>query len=573
MKFKKVFFITIILLAILSFSAVSAEGNLTDNNMGANTPVSPSNENPLGTSNSNQSISSGDVVKYYKNATQYQATFYDSNGTTLAELLVPITINGTTVNGTTNQDGILTYNISFVPGEYSITVKNPITNETATNKITVLPTIIGSDIVKYFKNETQYLVTVLDDQGNPLANSTVIFTINGRNYTRTTNASGIAKMNINLVAGKHVVAAKSLRNNDTTFNFATVLPTISGNNVVKYYRNGTQYYVNVVDGQGNPLANSPVELNINGVKYKRATNENGTAKLNINLEAGKYIITAKNLANGEETSNNITVLKTINGTNVKLYYRNGTKYLVSAYDYQGNPLVNASIKLNINGVYYNRKTNENGTASLNINLDPGKFIITAENPLTGEKTSNVVEVVSRIIPKGAQPGADIALEFKNGKYTVELHEKNGTLAVNKTVTFNINGVMYTRASNSQGLASLNINLEPGDFIITANYDGCSVSNLLNVRITPSIKILTTTVKSGGNVEFRLTEKNSGLPITGNHYGIIYFNGTTYGTYPDSTGLCKIGVGLPAGNYLFYFGTIDDGRYSSIWVLNTIKVTN
>ena len=42
-------------------------------------------------------------------------------------------------------------------------------------------------------------------------------------------------------------------------------------------------------------------LNINGVFYNRTTDENGIARLNINLQAGEYIITtsynACNIAN------------------------------------------------------------------------------------------------------------------------------------------------------------------------------------------------------------------------------------------------------------------------------------
>ena len=69
-------------------------------------------------------------------------------------------------------------------------------------------------------------------------------------------------------------------------------PTVSGENITKIFRNGTQYYATFVDSEGKTLTNNTeVEFNINGVLYKRYTNENGTAQLNINLYPGKYIIT------------------------------------------------------------------------------------------------------------------------------------------------------------------------------------------------------------------------------------------------------------------------------------------
>ena len=494
MKFKNIFFITIILLAILSISAVSAADDIADDAGNDSTvdnvddvPIVDSTDNSTLEDESNESsIVSSDLTKYYKNESQYHATFFDFNGTPIVNETVPVTINGKTYNRTTDQNGTITFNINLGPGNYTLNVTNPVTSEVASNLVTVLPTLKASD-------------------------------------------------------------------------------------VVKYYKNGTQYYVNVVDGQGNPLSGANVRLNINGIFYNRTTDDKGSAKLSINLNSGKYRITAENVDNGEKTSNNITVLSTIESKDIKMYYKNGTKYSVSVVDGQGNPLSNASVKLNINGVYYNRNTDKNGTATLNINLAPGKYVITAENPVTGELASNTVEVLSTIVVKNSQSGGNISLEYKNGKYTVELHEKNGTLAANKTISFNINGVFYNRTSDDKGIASLSINLLPGNYIITGEFEGLKVSNTLKIRVTPSISVLNTTVKSGDYIKFRLTEKNTGNPITGQHYGIIGFNESYYGALPDSNGVCKIGVQLPADSYLFYFAMIDDGWYSSIMIGNTIKV--
>ena len=49
--------------------------------------------------------------------------------------------------------------------------------------------------------------------------------------------------------------------------------------------------------------------------------------------------------------------------------------------------------MNINGVFYNRTTNENGTARLNINLPPGEYILTAIDPLTGLQMSYNITVL------------------------------------------------------------------------------------------------------------------------------------------------------------------------------------
>ena len=63
--------------------------------------------------------------------------------------------------------------------------------------------LVGNDTELYFKNGTAYQVNLADDEGNPLANQKIIFTINGQNYTRTTNANGTASMSINLNSGNY----------------------------------------------------------------------------------------------------------------------------------------------------------------------------------------------------------------------------------------------------------------------------------------------------------------------------------------------------------------------------------
>ena len=58
-----------------------------------------------------------------------------------------------------------------------------------------------------------------------------------------------------------------------------VYETISGNDIVKMFRNETQFYAKFIDSSGNPLAKRAVTFNINGVFYTRNTDDSGYAKL------------------------------------------------------------------------------------------------------------------------------------------------------------------------------------------------------------------------------------------------------------------------------------------------------
>ena len=252
-------------------------------------------------------VNSTDVTKVFRNGTQYYATFVDGQGKYLANgTTVTFNINGVEYKRQINgSEGKTRLNINLPQGEYIITAINPVTNEMAANNITVLSKIAeNKDLVKYYKNDSQYVVKIIGDDGKPVGeNQTVTFNINGVMYERKTNASGHAKLSINLPPGDNVITA--MYGGCNVANNITVLPVLSAEDLTKKYGDLTPFIANLVDGQGSPLANATVKFNINGRMYERNTNGTGQAKLNINLIAGEYIITSS--YNGANIANKITI--------------------------------------------------------------------------------------------------------------------------------------------------------------------------------------------------------------------------------------------------------------------------
>ena len=58
-----------------------------------------------------------------------------------------------------------------------------------------------SDIVMIYHDGTKMVAVLTDIKGNPIANATVYFTINGKTYAKSTDANGTASMGLNLVSG------------------------------------------------------------------------------------------------------------------------------------------------------------------------------------------------------------------------------------------------------------------------------------------------------------------------------------------------------------------------------------
>nr|WP_302439205.1 Ig-like domain repeat protein [Methanobrevibacter smithii] len=355
----------------------------------------------------------------------------------------------------------------------------PIKNSTAFTVSKVSDYNMTVDIADIVKGENATITVSVPEDGT----GNVIVTINGTDYKGTV-VNGTAKVIIpGLDEGTYKVVTfytgdnkydSMIVNGTITVNKNTKT-TLTMDNLVKYFNGPQKLMAKLVDGFGNPIANATVYFTINGKVYARITDENGTASIAIRLLPGEYKASA--LFNGTKdhdkaTANaTVTVKSTIFGNDTTLYFRNGTQYMAKFLDSDGKALANTDVKFNINGVFYTRVTDENGIARLNIRLDPASYIITAYNPVTGEQKANEVTVLPRIIAK------DLSMKYLDGStFNATLVDGQGKAIAGVNITFNINGVFYHKTTDADGVTKLNIRLMPGEYIITSMYDECWASN-------------------------------------------------------------------------------------------------
>ena len=330
-----------------------------------------------------------DLSMYYKNGSRYEVSIYQDGkiiNSQNNDSKVIFNVNG--VNYTKELvNGKASIGINLNPGNYTITTFYHYTDGlvTKTNNIEVLSTIQANDVVKFFRNGTQYCAKFLDGCGSPLVNASVIFNINGVFYKKQTDDNGMAKLNINLRPGVYILTAM---HPDTLMygSNITVLSTILANDVVKFFRNGTQYCAKFLDGCGSPLVNASVTFNINGVFYKKQTDDNGMARLNINLFPGEYILTAIHL-NGEEKANIIKVLTTISAEDISLIENKSGVFVLKTHDGARN------VSITINGVEYIVQTDDGGVATLNVSLSKGNHAVLSKNLNSGEEIFNTIYVM------------------------------------------------------------------------------------------------------------------------------------------------------------------------------------
>ena len=441
--------------------------------------------------------------------------------------------------------------------DYTVTVKysgdnnynaNQNTTEFTVSKISDYNMNITVPEFKEGVNSTINVVLPKDATG------TVTVEIGGKNYTANVT-DGVANVIIpGLGVGDYNIT--TTYSGDAKYDLMTkkgnitVIPNVDVNldvdDVVMVYHDGTRLVAKLTDYQGKPIVNATIYFNINGVNYARTTDANGTASIALNLESGAYpvIVAYNGSASYSKISKNITV--TINPSiiadDLVKMYKNDTKFSAKFLGSDGKVLANTTVKFNINGVLYTRTTNNDGVGSLAINLRPGEYVLTAYNPVTGEQQGFNITVKSLIVTQ------DLTKYYMNASsFQATIYDKNGSLAVGKNVTFNINGVFYTRTADENGVVSLAINLRPGEYIITTIYEGLDIGNNIVVLPTLVTHDINMTYMDGSKFTAQ-TLDGHGKPLANQNVS-FNVNGVFYHKVTDDNGFASLTIRLMSGKYI------------------------
>ena len=386
------------------------------------------------------------------------------------------------------------------------------------------------------------------------ATGTVTVEIDGKKYTAnvidgTANVivSGLSAGDYNITT---VYSGDAKYDSMTKKGNVTVIPNINVNldvsDVEMFYHDGTRLIAKLTDFQGKPIVNATIYFSINGVTYAKTTDANGTASMGLNLDSNVYPVTVtyNGSAFYSKISKNITV--TINSSiiadDLVKMYQNATRFYAKFMGSDGKVLANTQVKFNIHGVFYTKTTNNDGVADLGIMLRPGTYILTAYNPVTGEQQGFNITVKSLIVQN------DLTKYYMNAsKFQATIYDKNGSLAVNKNVTFNIHGVFYTRTTDENGVVSLGISLRPGEYVITTMYEGLDLGNTVTVLPTLITHDLNMKYMDGSNFTAQ-TLDGQGNPLANQNVS-FNVNGVFYHKVTDDNGFASLTIRLMSGKYI------------------------
>ena len=243
-------------------------------------------------------IESSNLVKMYGNSSSFIVRLLDLNGNPVGAGVTATfkiyTPSGTaTYNIQTDSEGYAVRTIGLVPGSYTITTAYG--GVTETNTITVLSTIVTSDLTMAYNDGNYFSTIILDGKGNPYPNQNVTFKINSATYDRVTDDYGLAIRTIGLAKGTYtiqtiydgltvsntlVVGSSSPTHRNTNIQSVDV-----GSNIV----NPCNLTVRLVDSSGNYLSKKSVLFKFNDdVCFNRLTDSNGYVYFNDLVPMGTY---------------------------------------------------------------------------------------------------------------------------------------------------------------------------------------------------------------------------------------------------------------------------------------------
>jgi hypothetical protein len=245
----------------------------------------------------------------------------DSTGKAIPNANVSYTIDGVQTNATTDAFGRLSVDAankivainyagdkSYLPTNIDLNLVNfaPKRKET---------TIVGKDFnqvaMDFYAGERggYFVVQLKDVAGNILANKTVKIGFNGVVYTVTTNATGHAKLQINLAgAGLYTFAVAFLGDDEYDASFTVYKITITKKSTsitasAKTFKSSakTKSYTVTLKASKNPIngktylkAGKKLTLKLNGKTYTAKVNSNGKATFKLKItKKGKFVSTIK----------------------------------------------------------------------------------------------------------------------------------------------------------------------------------------------------------------------------------------------------------------------------------------
>ncbi len=370
---RELLFLSVILIFLLSLSAVSAGDSLNDNNLSDSDSSDLILDSILSDSDSSDLIADSDF-----NSKKNILTYNDLNSNSIS-------------------DGDL-----IDPDQGDIEDENITKNSTLS--------LISEVDWKINGTGEEYIVQLTDEDGNPISGVNVSFKVSSSSqtlkYTILTNESGFASIFLKLSYTGAYTVTSSFKGNDD-YNSSGLVSKVYVYKTTKitfpkaYGFRGENFTIRLY-GNGKLLSKQKLKITVGGSSYTKTTDSKGQVYVKLPSDRTKVSITctfaASGYYHGSNYSNTVFDYKrTYTKSNVYALLK-GKSFSITLKGRDGKILSNEKLVFTIAAKNYVRKTNSKGIAYIKINLARGAHKIsysfsnnTVYGPSSNHTTLHVVD--------------------------------------------------------------------------------------------------------------------------------------------------------------------------------------
>ncbi len=459
--------------------------------------------------------------------------------------------------------------------------------------------IIVSNLNTYPNSGAYVTATLKDSKGYALANKKLVFALNGKTYTKTTDSKGQAKIQINLATAKTYTLKVSFAGYEeyvkssasSSITVKKIAQKIISSNKAFAPKSGDYYIMTLKDSSNKAIVGKKVTVKIGTKKYTKTTDKKGQIKIKISFAKKKtYKVTIKSAATSKYSAktktNKITVkvLKQKITAKNKVYAPNSVNYYsITVKDQNNRALAYKKVTIKVGTKTYKKKTNKNGVVKLKIKLSKKKtYKVTIKSPKTSQyyAKTKMSKITITALKQKITSADKKYLPQAGVYYRIALKDQNKQVIKGKKVKFTINGKTYDAKTNQKGVAQFKIDIDKeGNYTLkitspkTNQYRAISKTNKITIeKGIPSLTSYDRTFANGTNNEYSIYLKDYAGKALANGKISYTLNSNTYSATTDSNGIAKININLnEAKDYPLTIKFLGNTKNKAIAKTNTITI--
>ena len=458
--------------------------------------------------------------------------------------------------------------------------------------------ITGNLTVQVNDNDTVELLSgktidvnasVVDDMNNSISGGMIRFYVDGTDIDEEGDGfsleSGVATVSFkSSVVGVFLISADYSNGDLTTVrtSFIIALPydiIISFDNQSGLCDENITVPV-LVGINGYPLDSENITVSFNG-KTETYQVINGTCSINLALPDvnGTYDLTVTYDIKSESkkviVKDNDVVLDV---PDIKVTPHSG-KLNITLTDSENNPLKDEKIYVRLDNLT-TLTTDENGHASLDLNLEVGTYEVSISYIGDKYKSRNVTSTVTVDYLKTVLISSDVTMDYNDGSsFIVRLTDANQKPIANQTINITLDKV-YSLTTDQNGIASILITQNPGKYNALVVYGGNGIYNASTIQ--NSVTVNSKAKLTASNVKMYYTDNTyykvrvygyDGKVVGAGKTVKITVNKHTYTKTTDKNGYASLKITLTPDTYVIKASSQDVNISNKIYVKKVLSAKN